>query len=238
MRVPDQPLGHPHCERWVAGNPRGQLARGVQQIGIGHHLRDQPDPQRLGRIDGFPGKGHLGGFGKPDNPLQQPGAAIARDDPQFDETLGKFGAFSGNPQIAHAGQIEPGSDRRAVDCSDHRHFERRKGQRQALDPAFVIAPRAGRQAGVEAARIGAHRFQVAAGGKSRSRAGQDRDADLGIVLDLHQGTQQRLDQIEIGDRVAQFGPVKRDRGNAIGIERIEDGGVRHAFLLYGQPTSR
>ncbi len=151
--------------------------------------------------------------------------------PSLTKLSANFALSPGYAQVAHAGEIEPGTDRRAVDCGDHRHFQRGEGQRQALDSALVIAPGARGQAGVKPAAVGPHRLEVAACGKGRAGPGQDRDADLRIVFHRGQGGEQRLDQIEVRDRIAQFGAVERDRGNAIGIAANKAPGYPRERLL-------
>ena len=109
-----------HAERMrrVDGDPFCQVHGGVHQLAVVDNARHKPPVERGLGIDHFPGKGHFRGAAAADDPRQEPGPAIARNNPEADEAFSEAGGAGGNADIAHAGQVEPGADRRTVHGRD------------------------------------------------------------------------------------------------------------------------
>src|SRR3546814_19205833 len=71
--------------------------------------------------------------------LEQPGAAIARNDAALDETAREFRAFRGDADIAGAGQVAAQADSVAVARGHHRDFAIHPHAANRLHSAAVIA---------------------------------------------------------------------------------------------------
>ncbi len=186
----------------------------VEKLVVGHHPGHQAAGQRFVRFNAVAGERHLRRLGKAHHPLQQPGAAVAGNDAQLHEALREPGAFAGDAQVAHAGQVAAGAHRRAVHRRDHRHFQLLERQRNALDALFVVEPGLGRAGVVEAAG-GAHLLDVAAAGEGAAGAGEDRHAGVRVGFQPLQRRQQCLDHVVVGDRVAGLRAVESEGDDAV-----------------------
>ncbi|KAG1433606.1 hypothetical protein G6F57_022029 [Rhizopus arrhizus] len=100
-----QALGQPYRIGGIRRHARGQRMGGGPQLDRRHPPRHQPPIQRRARVDGIAGKRHFSRPRRPDQPRQEPGAAVPGHDPQFDETFCEARPFRGNAHVAPEGQI-------------------------------------------------------------------------------------------------------------------------------------
>ena len=114
-----------------------------EQIVVRHHAADQTPLQRGRGVDPVAGESHLGGALVADDPLQEPGAAVAGDEAELHEALCERCSLGGDSDVAHHGQVAAGADGGTVDGSDQRDFESRQRSRDPLD-AVDIGVAAGR----------------------------------------------------------------------------------------------
>ncbi|MCY1305643.1 hypothetical protein D9M70_554620 [compost metagenome] len=118
-----QPLRHAQRMARVASDaPRQFHRRGHQRLGR-HHARDQSPFERLRGIDGIAGEAQLRRARHAHGTRQQPRAAVARDQAELDEGGGEHGLLRRDADIAGAGEVVAGAERRAIDGGDDRYFE-------------------------------------------------------------------------------------------------------------------
>src|SRR3546814_17178155 len=79
------------------------------------HFCDEAGVLRLRGVEAVPGQEQFGGARIAEYFLEQPGAAIARNDADLDETAREFRAFRGDADIAGAGQVAAQADCVAVE---------------------------------------------------------------------------------------------------------------------------
>ena len=127
-----QALGHTQCMARIGGDAPGQLVGFDQQRVVRYHAGDQADGQCFGGIDAVTGKSHFGSARHAHRARQQPGAAIARDQSELDETFGEAGALGSDADVTHASQIATGTDGRTVDGGNDGDVEVIQRQWQAL----------------------------------------------------------------------------------------------------------
>ena len=120
------------CTR-IGGDARGERERFRHQALGGDDARHQAARQRFRRAQGVAGERHFGRLRHADDARQQPGAAVARDQPDLDEALRERRVLRRDADVAHAREVAAGADRRAVDGGDRRHLEVVERGRKPLD---------------------------------------------------------------------------------------------------------
>jgi hypothetical protein len=103
--------------------------------------------------------------------------------PIFHEALGKDCVFAGEPNVAHASEVEAGTDRGSVDGGDEGNLRVVQRKRDTMHPFFVGIALVDRRYRTALGTL-AHLLDVAAGAKSLSDAGEDRGADALVALNL------------------------------------------------------
>jgi len=182
-----QPFGQAHCVSRVRRHPRCQFVGGVHQMLRRDHLRYQAPLFRLSGVDGVAGEHHFRCPRQPNQPRQQPGSTVARNDAELDEALSELGLFRGNPHVAHAGQIESGPDGRLVVCTDSIAF----GLPEDVRNVLVTAGHTGRSAVPYLLKVRPFGFICSDGGKGREEAGVagiyvvEADGLAGATVDAH-----------------------------------------------------
>jgi hypothetical protein len=111
----------------------------------------------------------------------------------------------GDPDVAHAGQVEPGADRMAVDGGDHRQLAVPQRERDALDAAPVVVARGQRRRQRTDSHPIAHRLEIAAGTECTAGAGEDQHRHLGVGAGALDGVDQRLAVGVAADGIALAG---------------------------------
>ena len=103
------------------------------------HLVRQTHCERFLRLHDAAGEQHLQGTRKADHTSQKIGAAVSRHQSHFDEARTEFCTTAANPNVAHAGQVEPRAHGRSVDRSDDGFVEHGQATRNRVDALDVIA---------------------------------------------------------------------------------------------------
>jgi hypothetical protein len=146
-------------------------------------------------VDEPSGEHQLERAGEADGAGEEVGAAVPGHQADLDEGRAELGPAGGEPQVAHAREVEAGADRRAVDRGDDRLLEQRQAPGDPLDAVDVAAAQVDRPAG-EHPLLLEHALEVAAGRERRARAGEDHAAHLivavGVVERAHQAVDHRL----------------------------------------------
>ena len=123
--------------------------------------------------------------------------------------IGEPGVRRGDDEIAGEREFEAGGHGVAIDRCDDRAFEGRDGVAHVLTDGALVE--AGGPRGTAAQFLEVH-----AGAEGPSRAGDDRDADLRIGLQLPK----RLTEPEaqLGrQRIHRLGSVERDGGDSVAL---------------------
>ncbi|MNX95867.1 hypothetical protein D3C86_1281620 [compost metagenome] len=200
-----QTLGQSHGVRRVGGDRRGDLPRRIQQLLGGDNAGHQVPLLGLASVDHLSGQGQFGGTGQTDDAWQQPGTAVARNDPQLDETLGKLRVLRRHADVAHARQIQPRADGRAIDRGDHRYFQIEQRQGQALNAGAIFLT----QLHARHLRVAIHVAHVATGAERGAGASDDHCTHTAVAFDSLNGFEELRHGAVPGQRVASLGVIHR-----------------------------
>ena len=124
------------------------------------------------------------------------GALVTGDDADVDEALGHRRSVCGDANIAHASQIEAGTDSWAVDGGDRRDVELVQRQRNALD-ALAIALLHLIHVAAKATFTTQHVLDVASGRESLASARDDQRGNSLIRVDPRNRELDVVDQLLI-----------------------------------------
>ncbi len=191
------------------------------------HFRDQPDFQRFGRTDHLAGEGHLGGFGHADQLRQQERPTIPGDDAQLHEAFGEARLFRRDTDVAHAGQIAARADSGPVHGGDGRDLQIVEGQRNVVDVALIVVANLVGATFRQALAV-AHVLDIAAGGKSAARAGENHAFDAVVAGDFIGRVQKGLVLALARERIARLGLV-HGQGDDRAVLFV-DQKITHRFL--------
>src|SRR5579871_3263475 len=204
-----QPFREPKRMTGVGRDATGHGAGGIHELAMRHNPGNEIPGERLLRIDHVSRECQLRRSRQTDDARQQPRTAITRHDAELDEALGKFRLLRGDADVAHAREVQPGPERMAVDCGDHRNLQVEKGQRKLLDSLPVLL--ADGHFRNFRTRLSLHRADVAAGRERRTVSGEDHAAHPGVSLDSR-NCRHEFDGGRIsGERVALLRLVHRQQ---------------------------
>ena len=220
--VAHQPLGHPQRLRGLGRDLRRQRVRALGERRGRDDLGDEPDLQRLRGVEHAAGEREQRGALVADHPLQEPRPTVAGDQPEVDERLAEPGARGGQADVAHAGQVQAGADRGAVDRGDRRHLDRVHRQRHLLDPAAVAVLQLVGIAG-EGTATGLHVLDVATGREARAGAGEHEHRDIGRNVDPSRDGRDLTGQAGARQLVADVVAVQGQPRHAVGAAQASGG---------------
>ena len=216
-----QPVGHQRARRQLARPDQ----RPVEHLVGCRHPVDQPDGERLGGADLAPREDHLLGPGRADEPGQPLGAAPTGDHPEQHFGQAQPGVLGADPEVAGQRQLQPASQRVAVDGGDGGPGQTGQGPERAGE----VRPHG---AGVGAIELD----DVGTGGKDPPAAPQHHRA--GRVGGQALGDGEDLPEHRAGEGVG-LGPVQPDQGDAVVASLEDHEGVGHqaAPYLTGRPAT-
>src|SRR5256886_5118790 len=105
--------------RLLREHPRERLGGGLNLARRDHAL-DEPDPERLARVDARAGQDHLERLAATHQPGQALRAAAARDDREIHLGEAELGVLAGDPDVTGERQLEAAAEREATDRGDDR----------------------------------------------------------------------------------------------------------------------
>src|SRR5206468_8057595 len=162
---------------------------------------DEPDPERLARVDARARQDHLERLAATHQPGQALRAAAARDDREIHLGEAELGVLAGDPDVTGERQLEAAAEREATDRSDDRLAAAVHRGAEVDTPARVAE--ANRHLG---------RHELADVGTSRERAlpsaGDDDHARLQALRELAEAAGQLLAHALV-HRVVDVGAVER-----------------------------
>ena len=164
-----------------------QRVRGAEALGR------QEIPPRLPRADRFDDVGT-------DRCRNQPELRLG----QCERRLG-----DGNRDVGCGNQSDAAAIRRAVHAGDRRLRQRmqraqHRGERRRVVQVLLVAER----------RHALHPVEIGAGTEAATRARENHDADVAIVVECDERLRQLRNQ-RLVERVVDFGPVQRDRRDTV-----------------------
>src|SRR5882757_2846723 len=175
-----------------------------------NNLRNQSTREGSCRIERVTGQRHFTCLRKADDARQKPRPAIAGNQSQLHEALGKHGSLTGYANIAHAGEVTTGANGRPIDSRDHRHLQSFEQQGQALDTRPIVTTRIHRLRVIQSA-AGLHLIDIAAARESAAFSSQDHDACADIPVRLADQLDQAVNDGGARNGVAHFRLVEPDR---------------------------
>ena len=186
---------------------RGQRARFVdQRISFDHPADEAPVQRRIG-IDHIAGIEQLRRPRLADDARQDPGAAIAGNDTQLEESDAEFRPIAGDAHVREAGEIASQPDGRAVDRRDKRHAQSVERAQDLVDVVAIAVRDFGRIA-AEIAGLVLHRLDIAARAESPPRSGEDHAAHVDIAVDRIAGGGEGVPVARCSERVHAVGTVE------------------------------
>ena len=191
------------------GERAGHRRDGGVELGGRHDAVDEPEPQRLLRIDALRKQQHLHCLAQADDARQRPGAAAVGCRRDVAVRGREIGVVGGDREVAGAQQrqAEAGDGAARLRDGDRRHpVQMLDRGMQALDHRLELrAPRLGRviESGGEAA-------QIAACHEVPARAAHDDDPQRRVCGQRGGSLDQRVHHREI-ERVERFGAIERQR---------------------------
>src|SRR5690606_16653733 len=165
-------------------------------------------------VDHVAREGELGGAAPADHTRQEIRPAVARNDAELDEALGKERRFPGDADIAHAGKVAARADCRAIDGGDGRHFEVIEGIGDFLD-AEAVGIADFRRPPCEQPFLVAHMLDVAPGGEGLARSRQNDTADAVVLVDPIRSLDKGGEEFISGKGIALLGPVDGEGYNSL-----------------------
>ena len=147
---------------------------------------DEAPVERRLRIDDIASEEKLGRTRRADDARQKPGTTIARDQAKLQEGHTELRLVGCDPHIGHTGNVTAKADCGTVDGRDQRDFEIVERLHNHVDVAAIALAHIIRAA-AKGALFVTHRLDVTARREGAAFAGQDRNADAGVSLDLGAG---------------------------------------------------
>ncbi len=145
-------------KRSVRCDFKGKRLGACHHGGCRHNFVDEPDTQRLGRVNNGPGEQQPERRATADEPGQPLRASIARDNTELDLGLAKLGRFCRDPEGAGHGQLATAAESKTLNAGDDRLAHGFDAAKDRLTASGKVACGIGREVG-EFAHVGA-------GGKS------------------------------------------------------------------------
>ena len=189
------------------GDFRGQRTRFVdQRIGFDHPADEAPVQRRIG-IDHIAGIEQLRRPRLADDARQDPGAAIAGNDAQLEESDAEFRPIAGDAHVREAGKIASQPDGRPIDCGNQRHAQSVERAQDLVDVVAIAVRDFGRSA-AEIAGLVLHRLDIAARAEGSARSGEDHAAHVDIAVDRVAGGGEGIAIARCPERVHAVGTVE------------------------------